>query len=198
MMAYGNIYKADVTNEFEKDTDYYPILREEIEQQNSILMHPARQANIVSVKMTASSTFKVQFLYDENPIEAELLPNGTDYGFTYVGGFQFIKFVANTTLTELEIDWFDDAENWKTVSFDIPENASITVQDSVHGWYYTPDVNDKYYLQQGVYILTITDEYSNVSIQDILILESKEYTILTPGQTSVVDEGIVDVMKLGY
>lgn len=177
MMVYGNIYKADVTNAFAKDTDYYPILRDEIEQQNSILMHPARQANIVSVKMTASSTFSVQFLFDDNPIDAVLLPNGTDYGLTYVGGFQFIKFVANTTLTELEIDWFDDAENWKTVTFDIPDNSSITVRDSVHGWYYTPDVNDKYYLQQGVYIVTLTDENSNVSIQDVLVLESKEYKI---------------------
>lgn len=196
MRLFGNIYYADVTSQFTDDTDYLPVLRDEIRENNPLFILPTQQPSIVSVKMTASSAFSVSFLFGEEAIDATLAPNGTDYVLGYVGGMEFIKFAEDTTLTEFKIDWFADAENWKTVSFDVPDGSSITVTTMYNNGYYTPDVNGKYYLQQGIYVITVTDEYSDTNTKDVFIRQSGEVTLHTISQSCEVDVGRVDEMIL--
>lgn len=171
MSVFGNIYQASVANAFIKDDDYLPILREEIANNNPNLLFGDQQPCIVSMQMVSGAPFSVSFMFHEDPINSEQ-QGETMHSLSYVGGIEFIKFVDDTTLKSLTIDWFSDSDNWKTVTFDIPENCSITVTEMNGRGYITPDVSGKYHLLQGVYIVTMTDENDSVTTHKVFVRQN--------------------------
>lgn len=180
MMTYGNLYNADVTSPFSGGVDYLEPLRNEIaEDDGGSILKGIWYPSIYSLKMISESQFHCTFLIGEDPVTAEDAGDGT-YQILYVGGIELIQFEESTTLTKLEIDWCADAENWKTIKFDAPEGCTLTVTTMTKRGYYTPDVLGRYHLQQGIYIVTVTDEYSNVATEKILIRGSGNVHIHAP------------------
>lgn len=203
MLNFGYIYSADISESFSSDTDYLPVLREEIEEANASFIPETRQASIYSVIMTSASVFSVNFLLGVASVPAELMPNGV-YKLEYCGGFEQIVFDESTTLTGFRIDWFPDAKNWKTVTFEVPEGSTLMVSSPFHpDIYYTPDVNDKYYLKQGNYILTLIDSESNVTTQEVLVVGSGDYKASEPqggggGGGDTKESPVVGIGQVGY
>lgn len=196
MMIYGNLYDADVSNEFSGGIDYFQTLRSEIARNDTNdVLKGVWSPSIYSLKMVSASAFSCTFLLGSDPVEAVSMEDGT-YQISYVGGIELIQFTTSTTLTQLQIDWYADAENAKIVTFEIPDDCTVTVTTMSKRGYYTPDVYGKYHLPQGIYLISVTNPDNLVSTEKILVFRNGKIKTHTSFESNVIDTGMADYMQL--
>lgn len=98
-MSWGNIYNVSVTSAFSGDA--LPAVKNAI---HTAYFDDDTHYPIIGVcDMRAADAFTVTF-NKENTLAAVKMPSG-EYGITYVGGIDQIKFEASTTLTWFQVQW---------------------------------------------------------------------------------------------
>lgn len=98
-MSWGNIYNVAVTSAF--DGDALPVVKSAI--QAAYFDDDTHYPMIGVCEMRAADTFTVTF-NKENTLAAVKMPSG-EFGITYAGGIDQIKFATSTTLTWFQVQW---------------------------------------------------------------------------------------------
>ena len=199
-MDYGYKYSAAVSEAFSASVNQLPVLREAIATAYPNILPDNRQASVVSVFMVSDAAFTVSFNLGVTGLVARLNAAG-DYELSFSGSISHLAFAAETTLTTFEIEWYPDAINYKTVTFDtVPETAVTIVVKDQYGNTYIASEDGTYELLPGHYVCYADHEdYDAIVVPffvmadsetvDVVFDQATEYTItfaLTPTTSTVV------------